>query len=179
MPYYEVHHSLPLSDAQRQELAQAITTVHVTAFNTPSMFVIVRFVAEDLAQGNVFVAGVREDKTSNSIISYVRTSPARTKADFDKVAQELEDAWYKIVGNGQKTSAHPYLSEKPEARLHAIGMLPIVTAREAGFGIPVAGEESEWIQEHLPVFKELAGHGETSFVSLLAELQSKSAKADV
>ncbi|KAM3453973.1 hypothetical protein MY4038_004681 [Beauveria bassiana] len=173
MPYYEVNHSLPLTDAQRQSLAQAITKIHATTFNTPTMFVNVRFVKEDLAQGNLFIAGVRETRTSNIIISYVRTSAARTKADFDQVAKELEDAWYDVVGKGAKTSEHPYLVEDPETRLHAIGMLPIVTAREAGFTIPVAGEEAEWIREQLPVFKQLAGHGEASFVSLLSELQSK------
>ncbi|ATY62386.1 hypothetical protein A9K55_009236 [Cordyceps militaris] len=172
MPYYEITHSYPLTDAQRQALAQAITKIHVAAFHTPSMFINVRFIAEDLAKSHAFVAGVRVLKTSNSIISYVRTSPTRTKADFDKVAKAIEDAWYSTVGKGS-SEQHPYLREAPETRLHALAMLPIVTAREAGFAIPVAGEEAEWIGEQLPVFKQLAASGDAGFVSLLSELQAK------
>lgn len=181
MPYYEVNHSVPLTDAQKQSLAEVITAIHVKAFNTPSMFVNVRFVKEDLTQGNAFIAGKREDTVSNSIISYVRTSAARTKEDFDKVTSEIEDAWYAIVGKGSRSpdAQHPYLSETPETRLHAIGLLPIVTAREAGFTIPVAGEEKEWIAEQLPVFKNLAAHGNTGFVTLLQELQAKKSQSEV
>lgn len=180
MPFYELNHSHPLTDAQKQSLAQAITAIHVKAFATPSMFVNVHFVKEDLAQGNFFIAGKREDKISNSIISYVRTSDSRTKADFDKVCSEIEDAWYAIVGkrSDSKNAEHPYLSEEPETRLHAIALLPIVTAREAGFTIPVAGDEKAWIAEQLPVFKKLAAQGNAGFVSLLAELQAKSGKLD-
>ncbi|OAR00090.1 hypothetical protein LLEC1_01078 [Akanthomyces lecanii] len=180
MPYYQLSHSLPLTDAQKQSLAQAITAIHVKAFATPSMFVNVRFIKEDLTLGNVFVAGKREDKTSNSITSFVRTSDSRTKADFDKVASEIEDAWYAIVGKGSdsRNAEHPYLAEEPDTRLHAIGLLSIVTAREAGFTIPVAGEERAWIAKQLPVFKKLAAQGNAGFVSLLAELPALSGTPD-
>lgn len=178
MPYYEVNHSVPLSDGQRERLAQAITDVHVQAFKTPSLFVNVRFVKEDLSQGNVFVGGKRETKKSNSIISYVRTSPSRTKEDFDRVAKSIEDAWYATVGDGATSSAeHPYLVAKEDIRLHAIGLLPIVTAREAGFTIPTAGEEKQWIGEQLPVFQKLAQNGESSFVTLLEEVKRASQQA--
>ncbi len=175
MPYYELNHSLPLTDAQKKILAETITAIHCKAFDTPSMFVNIRFVKEDLTQGNIFVAGKRDDGVSNSITSYVRTSDARTKEDFDKVTNEIEDAWYAIVGKGPRSpdAQHPYLSEAPETRLHAIALLPIVTAREAGFAIPVAGEEKEWIGKQLPIFKKLAAHGNAAFVTLLNELQAK------
>lgn len=180
MPYYELHHSHPLTDAQKQSLAQAITAIHVKAFSTPSMFVNVHFIKEDLAQGNFFIAGKREDKNSNTVLAYVRTADSRTKADFDKVCSEIEDAWYATVGKGSdsKNVEHPYLSGEPETRLHAVALLPIVTAREAGFTIPVAGEEKAWITEQLPVFKQLAAQGNAGFVSLLAELQAKSGQSD-
>lgn len=105
----------------------------------------------------------------------------RTKEDFDKVTSEIEDAWYAIVGKGPRSpdAQHPYLSETPETRLHAIGLLPIITAREAGFTIPVAGEEKEWIAEQLPVFKNLVAHGNAGFVTLLQELQAKKSQSEV
>ncbi|OAA48797.1 Tautomerase [Cordyceps fumosorosea ARSEF 2679] len=180
MPYYEVSHSYPLTGAQKQDLARALTHSHIKAFNTPSMFVNVRFIKEDPSQENIFVGGELENKTYNGIVGYVRTSAARTKADFDRLAAEFEEAWYAVVGSGTADKGkHPYLTQDAEVRLHVIGLLPIVTAREAGFDIPVAGEEAPWVREKLPAFKELAEDGHPGFVKLLSEVKAVTGGASV
>jgi hypothetical protein len=56
-----------------------------------------RFQAHDASDKAYFIAGkVRQDCT-NRIIATVRTSPSRSKADFDALAEKIESAWYDAV----------------------------------------------------------------------------------
>jgi phenylpyruvate tautomerase PptA (4-oxalocrotonate tautomerase family) len=57
MPFYEVHHSYPLNQDQRQQFAQAITQLHCQAFKTPTFFVHVRFFAEENGETLYFIGG--------------------------------------------------------------------------------------------------------------------------
>jgi len=58
MPFYDVEHITPLTSAQRNALAKAITRIHSETFTTPKLFVNVRFVDLRQRKGEVlFVAG--------------------------------------------------------------------------------------------------------------------------
>ena len=44
MPLYEIQHTTPLSEPQREALAKVITKIHTRAFTVPSLLVNVRFI---------------------------------------------------------------------------------------------------------------------------------------
>lgn len=43
MPLYEISHATPLSQSQRDQLAESITAIHSTKFTVPRMFINVIF----------------------------------------------------------------------------------------------------------------------------------------
>ena len=49
----------------------------------------------------------------------------------------------------------------------------IITASEAGFTAPTAGNDQAWVKQNLGAFKEKAQEGDQDFVDLLAELESR------
>jgi phenylpyruvate tautomerase PptA (4-oxalocrotonate tautomerase family) len=101
MPFYQVFHSYPLDKPQKTRLASIITSLHSHTFKTPSLFVNVLFHAEDASDENYFMAGAARTKATNRILAMVRTSDKRTKADFDALAEKLEDEWWNVV-SGEK-----------------------------------------------------------------------------
>jgi phenylpyruvate tautomerase PptA (4-oxalocrotonate tautomerase family) len=164
MPLYEVHHSLPLSNEQRQSLATAITNLHCTAFTTPSFFVHIQFVPQDASDGNYFMAGKSKVTSSNRIIANVRTSPSRSKADFDALAEKIERAWYDAVEGSVADS---------KSALRMVAFTQLVAIREAGVAIPEAGHEKAWFQENMPYFKEMSEKGLEEYSEMLHELQQR------
>jgi phenylpyruvate tautomerase PptA (4-oxalocrotonate tautomerase family) len=174
MPYYEINHSYPLTTEQREQLAAAITRLHSAAFATPSLFVNVRFIKEDVSDGSFFIAGKRRFENSNRVTAFVRTSPHRTKADFDQLSQRIEQTWYSTIGSGLDGSENAVQLSADGKRLHAIAFLPIVTAREVGLAIPEAGKEEEWFKEQMPTFKKMAESGRSDISAMLQELEERS-----
>lgn len=164
MPIYEIYHSHPLTSQQRQSLATTVTNLHCTTFTTPSFFVHLRFIAQDPTNNTYFTAGKPRSGSTNRIIGIVRTSAARSKADFDALATKLEEAWYDTVGGS-------ILDE--EKRLVMVTLTPMVAVREAGMTIPEAGKEGEWFREMMPFFKEMKGKGVKDFSELLEELEER------
>jgi phenylpyruvate tautomerase PptA (4-oxalocrotonate tautomerase family) len=66
MPYYQVFHGIPLSDAQKEKIAGAITNVHAKQFHVLTEFVNVSF----LDTGNMsFYRGGKPKTGVNSIVS--------------------------------------------------------------------------------------------------------------
>ncbi|KID94667.1 Tautomerase, partial [Metarhizium majus ARSEF 297] len=173
MPLYEIHHSHALTESQRAELAGAITRLHATTFATPSIFVHVRFIHEDPSDGNYFIAGTPRHTSLNSIIAHVRTSPARTKADFDQLAQRIEDAWYHALGVAPASSDELVPSGAGEKKLIAVAFFPLLTARELGLTIPEAGKEVEWFKEQLPLIKNTAHSQGGDFAHMLNEFKER------
>lgn len=57
MPAYEVEHICPLTEAQKDELAEAITKIHSEQFSTPKIFVNIRFT--NVENHCTYVAGKR------------------------------------------------------------------------------------------------------------------------
>lgn len=146
MPFYNVEHSFPLSMQQKTDLAERITKIHTTAFKTPSMFVNVKFYQEDASAHNYFVAGQPKDGANNRIMGYVRSSSGRKREHFDKLTEEIENAWYVVLGersdddedgekkkDGNKDSSS---SAKEAKELLSITLIGGIIVREKGYAIP-------------------------------------------
>jgi len=155
----QVQHTYPLSSSQQLALAEAITTLHSTTFVVPRPFVNVVF--QHLQPGTssgtttYFLAGkptAHNAAGPNRILGMVRQGPSRTKADFDRLAQRIEDSWYEVVngpasdknGGGRVSvngEAADRAKEKEKAdrnakKLHFVAMYPMLAARENGTTIP-------------------------------------------
>ncbi|KAF6829360.1 hypothetical protein CPLU01_08002 [Colletotrichum plurivorum] len=175
MPFYEVFHSYPLSSEQRQSLASAITKLHCETFTTPSFFVHTRFNVQHASDGTYFMAGKPRLTNCNRITGVVRTSPARTKSDFDALAASIEAAWHDVVGQAQPENGggtfHP---EADSRRLLMVMFVPMVTIREGGMEIPEAGHEGSWLISQLPYIKKMAdGGGVDDFGDLMKEINTR------
>jgi len=155
MPFYQIHHSCSLSGHQRQLLATSITDLHCEAFNTPKFFVHVRFFPEDNKDNTYFVAGEPHPDTSNRIIGLVRTSASRSKEDFDKLAEAIEDSWYEILRASPPERTGIWTSEDEKNRLIMVTFTPMVALREAGMTMPEAGHEERWMLGQLPYIQRM------------------------
>lgn len=148
MPLYNIEHSYPLKLQEKQDLADRITKLHGAAFNTLSMFVQVKFFQQDASASNHYVGGIPQSNASNRIISLVRTGSGRKQEDFDKLAKQIEDAWYIVLGlkyedeeDEEKAKKNkdkgPSEVEKNAKELLSIVFIGGVNGREKGFPIPV------------------------------------------
>lgn len=95
---YNVEHSFPLNSQQKANLAERITKLHATAFKTPSIFVQVKYFQEDASASNHYVGGEPQTESTNRITALVRSSAGRKKEHFDKLAEDIENAWYVVLG---------------------------------------------------------------------------------
>ncbi|RGP71321.1 cis-3-chloroacrylic acid [Fusarium sporotrichioides] len=166
MPFYQIHHSCALNQNQRQLLATAITQLHCRAFKTPSFFVHVRFYPEENKDNNYFVAGWPHPATSNRIVGLVRDSPSRSKADFDKLATDIEEYWYSVLGVQPPDKKARWNVGDEEKRLIMVTFTPMLALREGGMTIPEAGKEEDWLQEQLPYIDRMAVKGIEGFAGL-------------
>ncbi|THV68762.1 hypothetical protein D6D28_06408 [Aureobasidium pullulans] len=151
MPAYEVEHVCPLADDQKDLLASAITKIHSQQFSAPKLFVNVRIT--DISGQRTYVAG--KQYKSNRIFAYVRHGPSRTQSDYDAVSKALTQAWEEIV---------------PGTELRLVMFYgAIVAGMEAGFSIPQAGDDKQWIEENMDAFKKKAEEGDEHFRELVEE----------
>lgn len=142
MPFYNVEHSFPLTLEQKSHLADRITKLHAQTFTTPSIFVQVKYYQQDASSHNHFVGGKSRDETTNRIIAYVRSSAERKKEHFDKLAEQIENAWYIALGEraeegdeGKQKKETPQ-REKDAKELLSIGFVGGLVGREKGFLLP-------------------------------------------
>ncbi|KAJ3540753.1 hypothetical protein NM208_g4926 [Fusarium decemcellulare] len=173
MPFYQVFHSYPLTQEQRQAIASSITNLHCKAFTTPSFFVHVHFVKEDVSEGAYFLAGKPRAVTSNRIIGIVRTSATRTKGAFDDLAAQIENEWYSTLKTVAPTEKANWSQGDEAKRLLQVTFVPMITIREGGMAIPEAGQEGSWLKGQLPYFKEMSDKGIEDFSDLLSELKER------
>ncbi|THW18368.1 hypothetical protein D6C98_02867 [Aureobasidium pullulans] len=151
MPAYEVEHVCPLTNDQKDRLASAITKIHSEQFSAPKLFVNVRIT--DISGQRTYVAG--KQYKSNRIFAYVRHGPSRTQSDYDAVSKALTQAWEEIV---------------PGTELRLVMFYgAIVAGMEAGFSIPQAGDDKQWIEENMEAFKRKAEEGDEHFRELVEE----------
>lgn len=73
----------------------------------------------------------------------LRTGPQRSKADFDRVADLIEKAWYEVVDgdkkevNGGGKNGEVGVEREKEKKLMFVTIYPMLAAREAGTVIPL------------------------------------------
>lgn len=174
MPYYEVYHSYPLTNEQQQEIASAITNLHATTFTTPSLFVHVQFTKSDESGNTVnFMAGTRRSAQTNRIVGTVRTSEKRTKADFDRLAQSIENAWYSALSVSLDESTQQLPPSEEGKKLALVAFTPLLHAREWGLGAPEVGKEGEWVKELLPYMQKIAQGGDKDVADMLEEFKER------
>ncbi|KAG4442052.1 hypothetical protein IFR05_002446 [Cadophora sp. M221] len=166
MPFYDVQHSLPLTTSQRSSLAKDLTTLHATSFNAPTIFVNVKFTPN--AQDEGYFVGGEHRPSTNRIFVHVRSGKGRGDEAFAKLAEDMEKVWDKVVGRGEGDSRVRNLKG-----LHAVFIVPGITAREQGFAIPLAGEEAAWLKGSMGTFKKRADAGEEDMKTLMADLEAR------
>ncbi|KAH6679161.1 hypothetical protein B0J14DRAFT_580185 [Halenospora varia] len=163
MPFYDIQHSTPLSPSQKSSLATQITQLHSTTFNTPSLFVNIKFSlpqssSTSSADPNFFVGG--KPKTAlNYIWAHVRGGGGRSQEHFDRLAESIEGIWDDVIGE--------------KGSLQAVFIVPGIVARERGLRIPPAGEEGKWMDESWDEFEKRASEGDEDFKGLVEEVKAR------
>ncbi|KAF0324215.1 hypothetical protein GQ607_008645 [Colletotrichum asianum] len=174
MPFYQVYHTYPLAGHQRQAIATSITNLHCKAFDTPSFFVHVNFIKQEdaPAEDTYFMAGKPHSSNSNRVVAVVRTSPNRTKAHWDKLSADIEDAWDEVVQD--KSHGSEKGARDRNKSLLMVVFTPTLAVREGGMAIPEAGHETEWLKKQLPYFKNMSEkHGLQEFTDMLEEFRHR------
>ena len=166
MPYYEVNHAILLTSSQKQDLASSITDLHSARFSTPRMFVNVRFT--DISATPFYVAGKK--RARSHILAHVRTGPGRTNKDFNALCADLSAAWESIVPLPKVKRSAP----DEDRALYSVFVLGDIEAgMEAGFAIPEAGKDGEWLAENMGAFKARAEEGDEDFKDLVKEVEER------
>lgn len=84
---------------------------------------------------------------------------------WDEVCGSLSDAWKDIVGSS---------GDDDEKELRAVFILgSIIGGAEAGFPLPKAGEDQEWLQTHMKEFQRLAGQGDEEMKEMIEEIEER------
>lgn len=140
MPVYQVvSQSGTVTDAQRREVATAITDAHVAVTGAPAFFVNVVF--QDLQENRLFTGG--SPSTASIISGVIRAG--RTPEDKKRLLLELNSAWCRITGAASSDVL--------------IGLTDIdpSSAMEAGLLFPAPGQEAQWIAANQEALASLAG----------------------
>lgn len=201
MPHYEIHHSLDIPDYLQAALAAAITDLHCTLFNAPSMFVNVTFhftcfaslMGDDDRRGDtqaIFVGGKKH--MTNYIHAHLRPRGDREKLDL--LVKEITKIWnkhartkhYTLLPKSKNAQRVERADEDAPGRLddpralHNIFIFEDIAAgAEQGFLLPVAGKDREWVQENMGAFGKRAAEGDESMVKLLDEVKGGLGKGEV
>ncbi|KAJ6489735.1 hypothetical protein C8R45DRAFT_929053 [Mycena sanguinolenta] len=165
MPLYEVWHSYPLTEAQRDDLAQRITTIHATLFTVAAAFVNVRFT--DYAATEHYIGGRKRTGSVNLVLANVRPGPSRTHELYESLCRQIEAAWIASVGD-------PATQDGLHAHLAGAFVLGTVAGSyKQGFMVPEAGQDVEWMRENLPKFQARADDGNELFRDMISELRTR------
>ncbi|KAF2093895.1 hypothetical protein NA57DRAFT_80897 [Rhizodiscina lignyota] len=149
MPFYDIHHCISLTDAQKDALAEKITYLHSGKFTTPSLFINVAFT--DVGQRQIYVAG-----------------GARTAAQFEQLCEELSEVWNEVVDVGGPKETH---SQRSLRGVFVLGGL--AAGLEVGFRVPMPGEDHVYLKSNLQAWKQLADSGDEDFAGLIKELETR------
>ena len=166
MPLFEIQHVVPLTDAQKDDLAEAITQIHAIKFTTPRVAVNVKYT--DVSKVLMYIAGKR--RQGNHIIGNVRVRPSRPQKDFDDECLESLAAWNSIVAMPEEKKKAPHLDLRMRSCFLLGGM---VGGCEAGFLIPPAGGDVKWLHDHIASFEEQAAAGDGDMADLVKEVKER------
>ena len=114
-------------------------------------------------------------RKSNRIIAYVRPSPARTRAEYNKLCQSIQQAWDQVIASLPR---HPYnkAARTPgdDKELRTIFVMPTIFAgREVDFELPEAGQETEWLKENMEAFEKRAKDGDEELVDMVKDVEER------
>lgn len=169
MPYYEVQHTFTLSSEQRENLAAAITNLHTLTFNTPSLFVNIKFTFIVASNANCdFFIGGQARPNHNIVVAHVRSDDPSTAA-FQALSKKIEELWDGTVGLGSRGGDANGWGVQAK-RLNAVFVVPGLVAREAGLAIPEAGGEEEWLRGSMRIFEQRAKNGDEDVKALIEEV---------
>lgn len=144
MPFYEVYHAISMSDQQREDLAEALTVLHTSKFRTPRLFVNVSLT--DISRAHTCIGGKR--RKANHIRASVRLGN-RTNEDFFDLCHSIQKIWNDIV-SAQVAKHQTSLSDAKQHDLHSVIIRPSnPVGHEAGFELPLAGQDQEWLRKKL------------------------------
>jgi len=136
----KIAHCVPLSQKQKDALAEFITNLHATTFVTPRLFVNVVF-EQPGPKGDIYAGGKSRGQTvPNHIRATVRVGPTRPKQTYDEMALKIHIRWDEVVNDatlgaqsfGNLTADQQRLFKK----LQGIVFCPMVAALEGGVIIP-------------------------------------------
>ncbi|KAL1983707.1 hypothetical protein VTN96DRAFT_9963 [Rasamsonia emersonii] len=163
MPLYDVEHVTPLTETQQEQLAIALTDLHVQRFHTPRFFVNVRYT--DVSHQVVFRGGIR--RKYNRIIVRTRAGSNRSVETYNDHCRDIVRVWERIIVGDDD-------DKDPERGLRTVWVMgALTTGLEAGIARPKTGEEQEWLQLHIPEFRKLAEAGDEDFIELIKEVDGR------
>lgn len=165
MPLYDIEHVIPLTESQQQSLAKTFTSLHCKRFQTPSVFVNVRFT--DVSSQRVYRGGIL--RSYNRAILRCRVSEHRSAELYGHHCRDLVEAWNNIVVKASARSQH--LENSSLRTVWVMGAL--TTAVEMGVQRPEAGKEIEWLRENKAEFERLANQGDEDMQYLMEELATR------
>ena len=160
MPSYIVHHSLPLTESQQQQIANGITEIHSRIFTSLSALVNVHFA--DVSSSRVFIAGNRRE-VPNTIQGTLRSGHTRTRAMYDQLCHELITMWDTVARSGKTGFG------EDELRVFLTGGL--LAAIEGGFLIPEAGGDGQWFKQNRPEIEKRAAAGQFISQTMLKDME--------
>lgn len=154
------------------ELAQAITQIHSTKFTTPRMFVNVKFT--DATSHLTYIGGKR--RAGNHILATVRVGPSRTQKDWNNLCNEILAAWNGIVPMPKVKRSDPDVDYTLRS---CILLGSMIGGYEAGFMIPRAGEDVQWLRDNMEEFEMKAKSGDEEFAEMVDEVRERGLLGDV
>ena len=108
-------------------------------------------------------------KTANHIRANVRAGPTRTQADWEELCKAIEAAWYEIVPLPRAKG-----TPEPDTTLRSLVILGGIEAGiEAGFMLPKAGSDVQWLHENWEAFNEKAAAGDEEFREMVEEVKAR------
>lgn len=171
MPYYTIHHLIPLTVTQKDTLAAKITDLHSTHFQVLRNFVNVRF-QQLHSTDDIYIGGQR--RVTNHILAHVRSGPSRSPSDWNALCAGIQSAWDEIVVNDPAPRAKGSGGGEEELGLRGIFLLGTpLGGMEAGVLMPVAGGDGEWMERQWGDFLERAGRGEREWVENVRDARER------
>lgn len=117
--------------------------------------------------------GGKQLQENNYIVANVRSGPSRTQKEWDGLCEEVVKIWEGIVCHDGKDGNDGNDEKKGDdgKGLRAVFVMGgLIAGWEAGFVIPKAGEDGEWLKKNLGEFERRARLGEGMFGDLVEEI---------
>ncbi|RMX89853.1 hypothetical protein D0869_00553, partial [Hortaea werneckii] len=118
-----------------------------------------------------YIAG--KPRQGNHIRATVRNGPSRTSEDWNDLTRQLQSAWTSIVGPGLPKLRRSDAEESDTSLRSVIICGEILGGMEAGFFLPPAGGDGEWVARNWEAFRERADKGEEEFGDLVREVEER------